>query len=304
MKAIVTGGAGFIGSHLVDTLISLGHDVYVVDNLTTGQRRFVNPAATLHVLDVRSPDLKDWIMREKPDVVFHQAAQVDVLQSIRDPMHDTSVNVLGTVNLLQACCEASVGKFIYASSCAVYGDLQEELTKEDSVTSPISYYGISKLTPESYIRVFHQLYGLPYTILRYANVYGPRQTAKGEGGVVAIFLNRLKDTLPLLIHGDGEQTRDFVYVKDVVKANIAAIHRGDNETVQVGTATRTSVNTLVATMEGIHGSAIPTGYGPKRPGDIQHSCLDNSKARAVLGWVPAYDVKQGIRETYSVVFTR
>ncbi len=304
MKAVVTGGAGFIGSHLVDELISVGYEVHVIDNLSTGHREHVPPQAVLHVVDVRSSETKDVILREKPDVVFHQAAQVDVLRSIQDPLYDTSVNILGTVNLLTACCQASVEKFVYASSCAVYGDLKEALIREDSPTCPISYYGISKLTPESYIRVFHQLYGLPYTILRYANVYGPRQSPNGEGGVVAIFLNRLKSGLPLTIYGDGEQTRDFVHVQDVVRANIAAINRGHNEIIQVGTATRTSINHLVASLKAIHGSSVVTVHESERPGDIRHSCLDNRKALNVLGWRPQYDLDTGLIETYAFVMSQ
>jgi UDP-glucose 4-epimerase len=226
MKAVITGGTGFIGSHLVDELVSLGYKVHVIDNLSTGHRDYVHPQAVLHVLDIRDPEIRDLILSERPDVVFHQAAQTDVSRSMQDPMYDTSINILGTVNLLSACCQASVKKFVYASSCAVYGDLKAEPIREDSVTRPVSFYGISKLTSESYIRVFHHLYGLSYTILRYANVYGPRQTAIGEGGVIAVFLNRMQHGLPLVIHGDGEQTRDFVYVKDVVKAKYQSTKAG------------------------------------------------------------------------------
>jgi UDP-glucose 4-epimerase len=303
MKAVVTGGAGFIGSHLADELVSLGYTVHVIDNLSTGSREHVPPQAVLHVIDVRSSEASDLILREKPDVVFHQAAQVDVIRSIRDPMYDTSVNILGTVNLLTACRQASVEKFVYASSCAVYGDLTDELIREDSPTCPISYYGISKLTPESYIRMFHRLHGLSYTILRYGNVYGPRQTPTGEGGVVSIFLNRLKSGLPLIVYGDGEQTRDFVHVKDVVRANIAAINRGHNEIIQVGTATRTSVNQLIASLQDIHGSSIDTVQESERPGDVRHSCLDNRKARHVLGWRPQYNLQTGLGETYAFVMS-
>lgn len=304
MKVLVTGGAGFIGSHLVDALVSMGTAVHVVDNLSTGQRENVHPRAILHVLDVCSQEAKDLIVREQPDVVFHQAAQVDVQRSIREPEYDANVNIVGTINVLEGCCQASVKKFIYASSCAVYGDLATDLITEEHFTRPVSFYGVSKLTPESFIRLFHRIYGIPFTILRYANVYGPRQTAKGEGGVVAIFLDRIRKGLPLVIHGDGEQTRDFVYVKDVVTANLAAVQQGHQEIIQIGTSARTSVNQLVEYLEGIHGSRIPVEYGPERPGDIRHSCLDNRKARRVLGWTPRYNAAAGLQETYNFVMKK
>ncbi|MFD2168571.1 NAD-dependent epimerase/dehydratase family protein [Tumebacillus lipolyticus] len=304
MKAVVTGGAGLIGSHLVDQLIALGFDVHVIDNLSTGDLANVHPKATLHQLDIRSQEAKNVIKKERPAVVFHQAAQVVVQCSIRDPKHDASVNILGTINMLEACCEASVQAFVYASSCAVYGDLHAGVITEEDPVNPISFYGASKLAPELYIRVFHQMYGLPYTILRYANVYGPRQTPHSEGGVVAIFLDRIRRGLPLLIHGDGEQTRDFVYVKDAVRANIAAMYRNQNRVIQVGTATATSINQLVAMLRYIHCSEIKVTYEPERPGDIKHSCLDYSQNRRQLLWSPQYDLLQGLTETYSSVMKR
>ncbi|MFC4765829.1 NAD-dependent epimerase/dehydratase family protein [Effusibacillus consociatus] len=301
MKAIVTGGAGFIGSHLVDTLVTAGAKVHVIDNLATGSGEYINPGATFHFLDIRSQEAKDLILRERPDAVFHQAAQVDVQRSIHDPGYDAQVNIIGTVNVLEACRQASVKKIIYASSCAVYGDLNTDRITEDDPTDPISYYGVSKLTPEAYIRIFHRLYGLPYTILRYANVYGPRQTPKGEGGVVAIFLDRIKKGLPLRIHGDGEQTRDFVYVKDVVAANLAAFQHGKQDVIQVGTSTRTSINQVVRLLSKLHGTDLPVVYEQERPGDIKHSCLDNRKAYEKLGWQPKYDIVHGLEESYHLL---
>lgn len=302
MKAIVTGGAGFIGSHLVDELVTIGADVHVIDNLSTGRPENVNPNASLHVLDVCSKEAKDLIVRQQPDVVFHEAAQVDVLRSIREPDFDASVNIVGTINVLEGCCQASVKKFIYASSCAVYGDLKKDLIREEDPADPISFYGTSKLTSESFVRLFHQMYGIPYTILRYANVYGSRQTPKGEGGVVSIFLDRIHKSLPLVIHGDGEQTRDFVYVKDVVNANLAAIQQADQEVIHVGTATRTSINQLVSVLNRIHGSKLPVVHEHERPGDIKHSCLHNKKAYNKMGWIPKYDLNTGLLETYNSVF--
>ncbi|EHL78863.1 NAD-dependent epimerase/dehydratase family protein [Bacillus smithii] len=299
MKAVVTGGAGFIGSHLVEELLLQGAKVHVLDNLVSGQLKNVHPLAVMHIEDIRSQGAKQIIKREKPDVVFHLAAQADVGQSIREPKYDADMNINGTINILEACREASVKKVIFASTSGVYGNLQKDLISEKDLTMPISYHGLSKLTAESYIRLFHQLYGLSYTILRYGNVYGPRQSAKGEGGVIAIFLDRIKKGMPLMIHGDGEQTRDFVYVKDIVRANIAAVEKGDQETIQVSTGKSISINHLVKMLTQIYGSPIETIYTHARTGDIKHSCLDNKKARQLLQWNPQVDIFNGLTETYT-----
>lgn len=299
MKAVVTGGAGFIGSHLVEELLLQGAKVHVLDNLVSGQLKNVHPLAVMHIEDIRSQGAKQIIKREKPDVVFHLAAQADVAQSIREPKYDADMNINGTINILEACREASVKKIIFASTSGVYGNLQKDLISEKDLTMPISYYGLSKLTAESYIRLFHQLYGLSYTILRYGNVYGPRQSAKGEGGVIAIFLDRIKKGMPLMIHGDGEQTRDFVYVKDIVRANITAVEKGDQETIQVSTGKSISINHLVKMLTQIYGSPIETIYTHARTGDIKHSCLDNKKARQLLQWNPQVDIFNGLTETYT-----
>ncbi|OVE34515.1 UDP-glucose 4-epimerase [Priestia aryabhattai] len=298
MKAVVTGGAGFIGSHLVEELIRQDFNVHIIDNLISGKYDNIHPLATLHIEDICSDKAKQIILDEKPDVVFHLAAQADVSRSIQDPQYDADVNVQGTINLLEACRDASVNKFIFASTSAVYGNLQKELITEQDLTLPVSYYGLSKLTAESYVRLFHYLYGLQYTILRYGNVYGPRQTPKGEGGVVAVFLERLKKGLSFNIHGDGEQTRDFIYVKDIVQANIAAIEKGNQEIVHASTTKKTSVNDLLKNLEYIHGSNIDVVYTEGRPGDIKHSCLDSKKARQLLNWSSKVSVLEGLKETY------
>lgn len=302
MKAIVTGGAGFIGSHLVEELILNGAEVHVLDNMISGNKEYVHPNAIIHTVDICSEVAGQIIVKEKPDVVFHLAAQADVGRSIQEPQYDANVNINGTVNILEACHEASVRKVIFSSTSGVYGNLQKDLISEEDLTGPISYYGLSKLTAESYIRLFHQLYGLPYTILRYGNVYGPRQTAKGEGGVVAVFLDRIKKGMPLSIHGDGEQTRDFIYVKDIVNANIASVNQGHQETIQVSTAQKTSINHLLNMLTQIHGSRVNTVHTSSRTGDIKHSCLDNKKARQILKWHPESDIFQGLSETYTSSF--
>ncbi|ASR46138.1 NAD-dependent epimerase/dehydratase family protein [Paenibacillus kribbensis] len=298
MKALVTGGAGFIGSHLVRALADSGIRVHVLDNLTTGNVANVDPRAVLHMADIRSSEIRTLLIRESPDIVFHLAAQADVQHSIHQPDEDADVNVLGTIHLLQACHEASVSKLIFASTSGVYGELQKQYIQEDDPTEPISGYGLSKLTAESYIRLFHRLYGMSYTILRYGNVYGPGQAPKGEGGVVALFMERLKKGSPLLIHGDGTQTRDFVYVKDVVRANIAAMRAADQRTVHVSTGRTTSINRLAYDLLKLHGSSVRPVYSAARPGDIHHSCLSNTVARHWLRWEPLYGISAGLKETY------
>ncbi|MEW9700275.1 NAD-dependent epimerase/dehydratase family protein [Paenibacillus sp. SI8] len=298
MKAIVTGGAGFIGSHLVEELIAAQVEVHIIDNLSSGKLSYVHPQAAFHVADVSSEQIKPLLVDIRPDVVFHLAAQADVQRSIQDPAFDAMVNLVGTIHLLEACREAAVSKFILASTSAVYGNLQKERIAETDPASPISYYGLSKYSAESYIRVFHQLYGLPYTILRYGNVYGPRQTAKGEGGVVAVFMERIQKGIPLTIHGDGEQSRDFVYVKDVARANIAAMHRGAQEIIHVSTGKRTSVNELARLLADFHGEALSMVHADAREGDIRHSCLDNGKGLSCLGWQARYEIASGLEDTY------
>lgn len=298
MKAIVTGGAGFIGSYLVEKLLGLGIEVHVFDNLSSGRLEQVPDKAVFHEADIRFEETGRLLERIAPQAVFHLAAQADVQKSLQNPSYDTCVNVLGTVNLLQACVNAKVRKLIFASTSAVYGDLQSDTIGEEDATEPISYYGLSKLVAERYIRLFALLYGLPYTILRYANVYGARQTVKGEGGVVALFMNRVRQGEPLIVHGDGEQTRDFIYVGDIVSANIAAMERGDGQTIQVSTGTPTSVNALTRLIRDIHGEEFPIAHQQARAGDIRYSCLRNEKARELLAWQPQYSVLSGLKKTY------
>jgi UDP-glucose 4-epimerase len=298
MSVVVTGGAGFIGSHLVDALISSSVEVHVIDNLTSGRRERIPDRAIFHHEDITSRQARFIIADIRPDVVFHLAAQADVLRSVSDAKFDATVNIEGTINLLQGCCDGDVKKFILSSTSAVYGDLAKQVTNESDPTLPISGYGLSKLTAESYVRLFHRMYGISYTILRYANVYGPRQTVKGEGGVVAQFLSRIFKDEPIRIHGDGEQTRDFIYVQDVVAANLAAVQSGDQETLHISTASETSVNRLAEVLQGIHGEPIQMEQISGRSGDIRHSRLNNRKALGSLGWRPQYELLIGLLETY------
>ncbi|MFZ3587677.1 NAD-dependent epimerase/dehydratase family protein [Bacillus sp. DJP31] len=298
MKAVVTGGAGFIGSHLVDELISKGFDVHVIDNLTSGCIKNVHSQAVLHIEDIRSLEARKVIFEVRPDVVFHLAAQADVGKSIKEPNYDASVNINGTINILEASYLADVKKFVFASTSAVYGEFKTDLVSENEATLPISYYGVSKLAAESYVRLFYDLYQMSYTILRFGNVYGPRQLPKGEGGVVAVFIDRLKNGEPLTIYGDGEQTRDFIFVNDVVRANLSAINRGHQEILNVSTSRRISINQLIHLLSEIHGNKIETVKALRKEGDILHSCLNNKKAIISLDWNPSFFIYRGLEETY------
>ena len=297
MKVIVSGGAGFIGSHLVDALISKGIEVHVLDNLVSGQLKQVHPNAHMYIVDICSKEAKEIILNVKPDAVFHLAAQADVGKSVQNPGYDADVNIIGTINLLEASKKANVKKFIFASTSAVYGNLNKELILEEDVTLPTSYYGLSKLTAESYIRLYYKLYKQSYTILRYANVYGPRQVAKGEGGVVSVFFERIKKGLNVHVHGDGQQTRDFIYVKDIVAANLAALTFGDQETIQVSTSQKTSINEILSLISNMFTNTVSKEFTPSREGDIMHSCLCNKKAKNILKWHPIFTLGVGLNET-------
>ena len=297
MKVLVTGGAGFIGSHIVDALVGLGFQVSVVDDLSTGRFENINPGVNFYRLGVESADFQGAIGRERPEAVVHLAAQVDVQRSLREPLADAETNILGAVNLLEACRRFNVGKVIYASSAAVYGSPAYLPVDEKHPVEPQSPYGASKHTVEHYLRIYGEVYGVRYTALRYSNVYGPRQDATGEGGVVAIFVDKLLNGEAPKIFGDGEQTRDFVFVKDVAAANLAALHRGDGMILNVSTGARLSVNSLFKTLKKITGSLLEPVRCPPRPGDITHSYLSNEKAREALEWRPLHSLEEGLRET-------
>ncbi len=297
LRVIVTGGAGFIGSHTVDKLVAGGAQVTVIDNLSTGKKENLNPQADFVEMDITSNGLSSVFDRFRPEAVIHLAAQVSVAKSINDPVRDSMINVVGSVNLLENCRRTGVNKVVYAASAAVYGNPGETVLQESIPAQPLSFYGVSKLAPEYYLKVFHHLYGLKYTVLRYANVYGPRQDASGEGGVVSIFAAKILAGQSPVIYGDGEQTRDFVYVGDVAKANIIALGRGDQQVLNIGTGMRTSVNQLFSVMAELAGKDLSPMYAGAREGDIRHSCMDSSRARAVLGWEPQSLLKDGLSKT-------
>jgi UDP-glucose 4-epimerase len=297
VRALVTGGAGFIGSHITDALIGAGHTVTVIDDLSRGRREQVNPAATFVALDITSPELVAAIADAKPDVVFHAAAQIDVRESVRDPLHDADVNVVGTVNVLRASVDAGTRRVIFASSGgAIYGDTDVIPTPEDHPCRPESPYGTAKLCAEAYGGTFSRQAGLEFVALRYANVYGPRQDPHGEAGVVAIFATRLTHGEAVVINGDGTQTRDYVHVHDVVSANLAAID-GPPGVYNIGTGIETDVNTLYQMLADASGVTAAAAHGPAKPGEQRRSCLDTTGTRERLGWSAAVGFADGVRST-------
>lgn len=297
-KVLVTGGLGFIGSHIVDALIAQKYQVIVVDNLLTGKREHVNPQANYYEMDIRdAKGMEAVFTSEQPDFIIHQAAQASVPASIKDPALDADINITGTLRLLELAVRGRAKKFVFASSAAVYGEPVSLPIQESHPIKPISFYGISKYAVEHYIRVYHDLYGLPYTIFRYANVYGPRQDPFGEGGVVSIFLDRLTREEPLVIFGDGEQTRDFVYVKDIALANVMAIQQESSDTVHLSTGLPTSVNQLVQLLDSLSDKKVVYRYENERSGDIRHSYMNNDMAAQRLNWKPQYSLQKGLHET-------
>lgn len=298
MRVLVTGGAGFIASHIADGLVKLNYDVSIVDNLSAGKKENINNKARFYKYDITNYDALRLIFKiEKPEVVIHHAAQIDVQTSINRPAFDSDNNIIGTINVLECCRENGIRKIIYSSSAAAYGNPKYLPIDENHPVNPISFYGISKHTPEHYIKIYSEIYDMKYTIFRYANVYGKRQDSQGEGGVISIFINRLLNNKPSFIYGDGEQTRDFIYVKDVAGANIEALTKGDNQIINISTNKPISINGLYEKIEKISGINIKPIYKPKRGGDILNSYLNNTKAKNVLAWEDRYTLENGLIET-------
>lgn len=297
-KVLVTGGAGFIGSHIVDALIEKNHEVFVVDNLSTGKKENLNPKAKFFKLDITEKELEKVFKAEKPQVVFHLAAQIDVRKSVADPVWDAKQNILGLINLLENCKNFGVKKIIFSSTGgAIYGDTDKIPTTEDQLERPISPYGIAKLAIEKYLYYYQQIFGLNYIALRYANVYGPRQNAKGEAGVVAIFCDKLLAGQQPVINGDGKQTRDYTYVSDVVRANLLALDSVEIGIYNIGTKVETNVNQLAELIKSNINTDLDFSHGPAKVGEQQRSCLDHTKATKDLGWQPEIGLEEGIKKT-------
>ncbi len=298
-KILVTGGAGFIGSSVVDRLVREGFMVSVADNLSTGRKENLNPEAAFYNVDICDRNEINKILKEvKPRYVNHHAAQIDVRKSVDNPGFDAMTNIVGSVNLIDLSQKNGVEKFVYISTGgAVYGEPETLPASEDSPVRPISAYGISKHTAEHYLHLYSHLYGMRYTVLRYANVYGPRQDPKGEAGVIAIFTDKMSSGKAPCIFGSGEQTRDYVYVEDIVDANMLALGRGDGEIFNIGTGVETSVNSIfkmIAGLLGFKGSAV---YENPRRGEVDRIFLDNSKAISKLGWRVTHDLAAGMAKT-------
>jgi UDP-glucose 4-epimerase len=298
MKVMVTGGAGFIGSHLVDRLIQEGHDVVVVDNLSTGKKKNVNRAARFYKADILSSKMEKIFKKEKPDLLSHHAAQMDVRRSVADPIYDAQVNILGFLNLLENAVRHGTKKVVFASSGgAVYGEQETFPAPENHPVRPVSPYGISKLSGEHYLYYYQRVAGLNYVALRYANVYGPRQDPFGEAGVVAIFSQKALMNDQPIINGNGKQTRDYVFVEDVVESNMATLDAGIQGVFNVGTGRETSVNQLFRNLVEITGSKAKEVYGPEKRGEQLRSVLDSSKLKKATDWEPKVQLADGLSMT-------
>jgi UDP-glucose 4-epimerase len=298
MRILVTGGAGFIGSHLVDRLIQEGHEVVVVDDLSSGKEENINPRAKFYRMDIGNSQLKEIFAQENPEIIYHLAAQVSVTKAVADPLWDAQINILGSLNLLELAHQYKINKFIYASTGgAVYGEPEYIPVDENHRIAPLSPYGVSKFIVEKYISVYSHNYGLKYTILRYPNVYGPRQEPHGEAGVVAIFSQQMLAHITPTIFGDGSKTRDYVYVEDIVEANILSLYQGDGEVFNLGWSQEITDYTIFDEVRQALGYSGEPQYESKRPGEIDNIALKAEKIREALGWSPRVSLSEGIKRT-------
>lgn len=297
MKVLVTGGAGFIGSHIVDLLIDNGYEVCVIDDLCHGKIEYINKKAKFYKIDIRDKGIAEIFQKEKPEILVHEAAQIKVANSIKDPISDAEINIIGTLNLLENAKKFGVKKIVYPASAAIFGEPAYLPIDEEHPLDMISGYGVSKHTVEHYLKVYNKLYNIEYVVLRYSNVYGPRQDSSGEGGVVAIFSENINKNQPIYVFGDGSQIRDFVFVKDVAKANLLAIESKVNGIFNVCTNEKTSINDLIEGFRKIYGNNIKVIYSEEREGDIKNSYMTYKKIKDILGWEPEYGLFEGIKET-------
>jgi UDP-glucose 4-epimerase len=302
MKVLITGGAGFIGSHVADVYLAAGHEVVILDNLSTGSTKNIPKKAKFYLMDIGSRELTKVFELEKPEVVNHHAAQISVTISTQDPIRDARINALGMLNLLGASVQHSIKKFIFISTGgAIYGDTEVMPTPEEHPPQPISPYGIHKFLGEQYLRFYADQHGLDYTVLRYANVYGPRQNPLGEAGVVSIFINTLlkRETPTVFAYPEEPEgmLRDYVYVEDVAKANLLAADRAAGELINIGTGITTTTGALYQTISSFFNSPPEPKHGEARPGDLRRSCLDIRKANKILQWKPSVDLEEGLSRT-------
>lgn len=298
MKILVTGGAGFIGSHVADALVAAGHEVIVADDLSSGSAGNLNPRARFHRIDIGDPEVGRLFAQERPEVLCHHAAQIDVRRSVAAPDLDARINILGLLNLLEHGRRHGLRKVVFASTGgAIYGEQETFPAAETHRTAPLSPYGVAKLAGEHYLYFYWQTYSIQYVALRYANVYGPRQNPHGEAGVVAIFAEKLLRGEVPTINGDGKQTRDYIFVSDVVRGNLAALATDFCGAVNLGTGIETDVNTVFRQLKTLGGFDAPEQHGPPRPGEQRRSVIDNALARRVLGWQPTVSLAEGLKET-------
>lgn len=298
MKILVTGGAGFIGSHVVDTMINAGHDVVVVDDLSSGRLANLNPNARFYQVDIRSPQMREIIAEEKPEVIDHHAAQIDVRRSMKNPQLDADLNIIAPIQLANLAVEYGVRKFIHISSGgAVYGEPVYVPCDEKHPVQPLCFYGASKYTFELYLYIYKETFGLDYTILRYPNVYGPRQDPNGEAGVVAIFTGQMLKNQPVTINGNGEQVRDFVFVEDCARANLLVLNSGGGKVYNLGCGQGISVNQLYTLLKSIVRYPHEAKYGPAKSGETFKIFLDANLAKEDLAWFPTVDLGAGLKKT-------
>ncbi len=298
MRALVSGGAGFIGSNVVDGLVKEGHEVFVVDNLSTGKEKNLNPSAKFFNVNIQDKNALEKVFNEsKPEAVFHLAAQIDVRKSVENPQFDASTNVIGAINVFELSVRRNVRRIVFSSTGgAIYGEPETLPATEETPVAPLAPYGVSKYCGEQYLHYFKRLFGIERVILRYANVYGPRQDPLGEAGVIAIFTGKIMKNEQPVIFGDGNQTRDYIYVEDVVSANLLAIN-GKEGVYNIGTGIETSVNELVKMFEKVMNKKIVPRYAPPRKGEVQRIALDITKAEKELGFKPQYDLFEGLKKT-------
>ncbi|MGB2762424.1 MAG: GDP-mannose 4,6-dehydratase [Minisyncoccales bacterium] len=304
-KILVTGGAGFIGSYLVDRLLKEKHKVVIVDNLSTGKKENLNPKAKFYKLDIQDKTISGVFKKEKPEILFHFAAQIDLRKSVDNPIENAKINILGSLNILQSFIRInqlnlhkSVSKFIFTSTGgAIYGNADIIPTPETYPEMPLSPYGIEKLIFDKYLNYYYQVFGLPYVSLRLSNVYGPRQNSKGEAGVIAIFCDKILSNQQPIINGNGKQTRDYIYVDDGVEACILALKKNKVGTFNIGTAKETDVNTIFRKIKRLTNSSCKEIHISEKPGEQKRSCLDYSKTKKELGWQPKYNLDEGLKET-------